>query len=450
MSTHTRPSLILLALTLSVSSWAKNLTESRYFNYEVLFTNPDCKTYSYDAPLIAQSGKDITSKTPGAYCKSSDSRRSGQRANSPHKRLLEWIGNKDTKEIFMSYLSFSKNSVAKALCAAIQERNVKVTLIVDQNNEADPHRMAKARFVSRCRPKNLEANEFAMLPKLVTRGGTGRGSKKIGYAHNKITIINPQTTSKIKISFSSGNMSSGTTTHHENWHFVTTHTNTHFAQAQLCLMKGSLDHTKDAKTYAQYVQKCRANIPFEQESDIQSYFIPGEGKLATSAIEKAALASTEIMGAAHRFSYKPLVATLDQAMDDGKLVRFIFDDDVYWTGVLGFGVGRNTLLEYGKVRFLERQGMKIKYIETHMDNVDRPKRIQLQHNKFLVFAQDKVKGSVFAGAGNFTGSAFKSNLENFYMIHIPQVYQAFREQYKKMWNKLSRSHHEMPKQLVLP
>ena len=57
---------------------------------------------------------------------------------------------------------------------------------------------------------------------------------------------------------------------------------------------------------------------------------------------------------------------------------------------------------------------------------------------------------MFAGAGNLTGSAFSTNFENFYMIHIPEVHEAFTSQYKHMWNNLATGYNNMPTELVLP
>lgn len=41
--------------------------------------------------------------------------------------------------------------------------------------------------------------------------------------------------------------------------------------------------------------------------------------------------------------------------------------------------------------------------------------------------------SVFAGAGNFTGTAFSDNFENFYFITIPPVVEAMKAQQKHLF-----------------
>ncbi|MBT5094143.1 MAG: hypothetical protein HOM21_07870 [Halobacteriovoraceae bacterium] len=318
---------------------------------------------------------------------------------------------------------------------------------MDRRNEEDANRMATANFLKKCRPQYVGSDE-ANLPTIQTgghRGGTG-------YAHNKVVFINPSNRKgEVKIGFSSGNMSSGTVTHHENWHFVTTNIESYFAQAHLCLMNGVLKFGDSKATYSNYIAKCRNKIETEEESDIKTFFIPGNGKQAFKAIEGQMRKSKEVQMAAHRFSYTKLVSLLSKTLVNTRTkVKLVVDDDLYWTGVYKRGMGRNSLLEYGKIRGLEKKGMQVKYIETYADNIFEPKSMQLQHNKFLIFSHKSGGGSVFTGAGNLTGAAFTTNFENFYLISIPSVYRAFRKQYTNFWQNLADSWNEMPVELKLP
>ena len=58
---------------------------------------------------------------------------------------------------------------------------------------------------------------------------------------------------------------------------------------------------------------------------------------------------------------------------------------------------------------LAQAGVKVRYMETNQGNG------YLHHNKFMVFKTPQGE-SVFAGAGNFTGTAFSDNFENFYFL----------------------------------
>ena len=434
---------LLVATTISTVS-AKSLKDYSPYKYEVLFTNPVCKTYAYDSPIRTRNGE-VASKTHGAYCKSGDSRRSTNRKNSPLTRLTEWLKDKNTKEIFMTSLSFSNSKVATELCNAVK-RNVKVTLIIDSNNEADTGRMAKARMVSRCEPQNIPSNEVKNYPTVITAGNIGG----IGYAHNKLTVINPNSVKTVKLAYASGNISSGLTTHHENWHFVTTSGKSYFVGAHRCLIKGMLDHGKSKSEFKNFIKSCRSKINAVEEDDAKVFFVPGEGKRAysfiTSAIKKAKL----VEGAAHRFSNRVLIDALKAKLArDKNTVKFVYDDDVYWTMELRRGTGRNSTYEAKKIKELIKAGMQVHYVETSADAVVDATRMQLHHNKYLIFHFEKG-GAIFAGAGNFTNSAFEKNYENFYYISIPEVVQAFKAQYLHMWNNLSKDFLNMPLEYELP
>jgi len=431
----------LLFLAQATLASATSLKDYTPYNYEVLFTNPVCKTYTYDGDVESNGGDLLYSKPQGAYCKSSDSRASGNRHNSPQRRLIDWIRSPQTKEIFMAYLSFSNRTVAKEICNAVKKRDVKVTLVFDSNNESDPGRMATANYLDNC-----ENSESGNSPYVVTRGN----HSGLGYAHNKLFMINAGDAQGVRIAFSSGNMSSGVTTHHENWHFVTTSPVSHFARMHECLRDGMLDYANSKKEYVSFIRKCRAGIDSPAEDDINVFFIPGDGAKATKAIGTAMGKAESVQMAAHRFSYGALIKMISKNLSKGTKFKLVVDDDIYWTGVYDQGMGRNTLFEYGKVNSLRKEGMDVRYMETYADDVFEPKSLQLQHNKFLIFTNEDGSGSVFAGAGNLTGSAFNKNFENFYMIHIPEVHDAFKAQYKHMWNDLATSYWDMPTELVLP
>lgn len=438
--------LLLVLVFITFNANAKSITEFTPFKYDVLFTNPVCKTYYYDENVVSNDGEKLKSKTKDAYCKSSDSSKSRAQKTSPHRKLKEWIKDSKTKEIFLAYLSFSNGDIQKELCNAIKYRNVKVTLVIDSNNEEDASRMHQARALEKCRPKNTNGEE-PNYPEVYTSGNTG-GAK---YAHNKVFFVNPFDTKEVRIGFSSGNMSSGTTTHHENWHFITTSPKTYFAKAHLCLREGILNHDSSKKEFTRFIASCKKKIDVNEESDIKTFFVPGEGVQAMEAITDSIKKSKMVDMAAHRFSNSKLVKALSSALKTKKTkVRLVADDDIYWSGVYKRGMGRNSLTELGKVRGLERLGMRTKYIETYMDDVFEPKSLQLQHNKFLIFTFKNEGGAVFTGAGNLTSSAFSVNYENFYYISIPEVFKAYQDQYKHFWNELAKSSSDMPTELVLP
>lgn len=187
----------------------------RFDSYEVLFTNPLCREYKYAQPVKSADGtKTYTAKPKNVYCSRADIPASAARPVSPQNKLLTWIeplGAND--EIFLAYLSFSNRNVSDALCAAAM-RGTKITFVLDSRGE-------QADRLEQCGAT------------ILLRGHAG----SIGYAHNKVVLINPRGDSEhMKMTFSSGNMSSGVVTHHENWHFIEVARDSYFAQAHVCLM----------------------------------------------------------------------------------------------------------------------------------------------------------------------------------------------------------------------
>ncbi len=411
------------------------LADSPHFEYDVRFTNPECQQYNYTTPVETNSGAQITSRPKNVFCSHNDSVASGTRPEAPQAKLLEWINDPETKEIFFTYLSFSNTKVKKALCDAATNRDVKITFIIDQTSDT-----SSANDLAACGGANNK-------PKLVIRGHSGG----IGYAHNKIFIVNPNSSDKIRISFGSGNMTSGIVLHHENWHFITTSVSTYFAQSHLCVMKNTLssDASSSLEKYSKAMQACRAAITAPEEEDIKAMFIPGDGERATNFMINGyknfpGIASAkEIWIAAHRFSYNRMRKALWSRMKSaGSQVdmRLVADDDMYWVGVSGQAFGDNDASEYQNAQNLVQLGAKAKWMETN------DSEHLLHHNKYLIF-DDKA---VFAGAGNLTGTGFNSNFENYYYITIPEVVAKFKAQYKHVWNDLATAPENMPKEHTIP
>jgi len=402
--------------------------------YRVLFTNPVCKKYAYgpDQNVTSEGGEKLLAKPENVFCSHFDSAVSGNRPESPQFQLLEWIKDPATTEIFFTYLSYSNSAVTKELCKAISERDVKVTFIIDSSSDR-----AKADELLACKSKTAEN-----APRFEMRGHEGG----IGFAHNKIFIVNPNA-DKMRIAFSSGNMSSGVVLHHENWHFITLPSKTFFAQEHICVMNAELDHHASKSEYRASLNECRAAIPFKEESDIKAFFAPADGSRASTTLMNAVKTATSIDVAAHRFSYTTLVKALGARLSGSKKpkMRIVTDDDTWWAGH-GHVTGDNQSFEYWNIKGLTDQGAEVKWMETnHGEHL-------LHHNKYLILNQSKSGGpsAVFGGAGNLTGTAFNENWENFYYITIPEVVEQFRKQYDHVWNDLGTDTNDLPSEDILP
>jgi len=403
-----------------------------YDEYTVLFTNPTCKKYEYPAnqEVLSNAGVRLTHKPKDAFCASADGAASGARDSSPQKKLLEWIKDPETKEVFLAYLSFSNKIVAQELCTAIQQRNVKVTMVLDRETD-----LAQANFVLGCQPGNADPTYRARLE---LRGHDAT----IGFAHNKIFMVNPRS-DKPRIVFSSGNMTSGIVLHHENWHFLRVKGSTHFAKAHVCVMDGMLDHYRTKQEYSTYIKSCRDAAGVGEEADLKSFFVPGDGGRAGQHIKSGIQTASFIGINAHRFSYRLIRTELERRLtgQSPPEARLVVDDDLWWAGQ-GEETGPNTPDEAEMVKPLAEAGLKVRYMETNHGAK------YLHHNKFMVFKLPQGD-AVFAGAGNFTGTAFTDNFENFYYITVPHVVQAMKEQQEHLW-ELATPEENLPKTNVLP
>lgn len=525
----------LSAMTISASLGAATLQErdASVYNYDVLFTNPTCAKHVYAKPVETQSGRIIKTTPENVYCTSGDrnitARRDGSDSRmgyteSPQHRLLSLINAESTKSIFMTYLSFSDSSVARALCSKMADTGMKLELILDKRNEAgsidrslkrllkpgeklsgetrkrvtakyeDMKARAKARVLKYAKIENrtdaqnkkyqdAQKSYSKLLTKsqylgsvLCSSDGMStdqdykvkrmKKQKGINWSHTKVFMVNPTDKKKVTLSFASANMSSGTTIHHENWHFVTAATNSHFVQSHLCLKDAEFDHADSRKQFIKYMSECRASIKVEEESDIKTFFVPGDGDKAIKLFTGAIKWSKNIDLAGHRFTLKPLIAALKSAKRKKSKIRMVFDDDMYLAGERRLAEGvrvPNMPQEYGNVlkvvgkstNTLSKNGAEVRYMQTnHYAHT-------IHHNKYMIFDNAKRSGragkkpldykapAVFCGAGNFTKAAFMTtssatNLENYYYITIPAVVEAFKKQYDYKWNNLATKYEDLP------
>lgn len=146
---------------------------------------------------------------------------------------------------------------------------------------------------------------------------------------------------------------------------------------------------------------------------------------------------------AHKFSYSLLRRELGRRLvgEDRPEVTLVADDDLWWAGH-GDMSTPNTKDEFELVTALQRDGLKVRYMETNGG------AHYLHHNKFMVLSTPDGEAA-FAGAGNFTGSAFKDNFENFYLIRIPHVVEAMKKQHDHLWD-LATPEESLPQTNVAP
>lgn len=451
---------------LSGMAHAKSIKNYDFYNYDVFFTNPKCEAYEYGETVYSNDGDVLRSKPANVYCKRGDKAPNQKRKSSPHYNIRKLVLDKDVKELFLTFLSFSNGDIADALCEAIEKNNTQVTFIIDKGNMSDEGKRKRLDQVAKCRPKNVEEGE-ANIPRVEFRGKNGG----LGYAHNKIIMAKYKSEAKkVTLVYASGNMSSGTVLHHENWHFLTTSTESYIAQAHECIKTGMLDHSasiranrrlgrrsmKAIDAFKKYMSECRSAIGVEEESDIKLFVVPSDGDEAMDTIVRGIKKAKKVDVAVHRFTHPDLINAMKGAAKAKKQVRLVADDDIYWVGIQARdnsgriscrgaeNVGANMCNEYFKMRSVQRSGVDVRFMQTN-HNV-----FLLHHNKYVIFDFEKAPDAVYCGAGNFTQAAYTKNFENYYYITIPEVVETFKKQYEYKFTTLATEEGDLPSEMVMP
>lgn len=386
----------------------------QFKSFEVVFTNPVCEEYPYEAPMPrANAGREchddcqpaadncvdacasgneacadacedtrvgcftsclddvveaggselLTTKPRNVYCHTAtDIGPSGSRPGSPQFRIADYIDSLgDGESVFLAFLSFSDRLLTEKLCDAV-DRGVDVNFVVDKMSTS-------GEALAECGGN------------VMVRGSSAR------FAHVKLILVNPDKQGKsddkgiVRMAFGSANLSAGTVLHHENWQFIEVARESFFVDAHRCLMEALVDEevSSNAGKFRKFLDACRAEIPHEEETDITAYFIPNRNKgkgdsdrsvaRLIAAIKKAK--SVDI--AVHRFSFfqtnpekletEPrMVDTLGARLDGNQSfkVRLVADDDLYWlrpfTGERGFQLGPNTDAELDSLDHLAASG----------------------------------------------------------------------------------------------
>jgi hypothetical protein len=406
--------------------------------YDVVFTNPLCQLYEYDEPVPTADGSELlTAKPKNVYCAAEhDSEPSGARPGSPQSRLVDWIESTGRGDrIFIATLSFSNPVVFDALCATEAE----VVMVLDKVTALG----------ERLR------TECGAGKQVLQRGSTG----SVGFAHVKLVVINPDGAGPsdpdedvVRLAFGSGNMSTGTHLHHENWHFLEVARDSYFVENHRCLIDALIHEPSTAGkgAFREALASCRAHIDHPEEDDMRAFFIPAlEDRRAAAGVMLAGVdAAGSLEVAVHRFGHRGLVDAMAARLarrEPGFAIRLVADDDLYWLRPLvgpGRQVGLNLEFEAdlidqleaadgeddGRIDRFSTGGFQVKYLET------RHASFHLHHNKFILYDRMPGRDAVLCGAANLTRAGFEDKLENIYYLEIPHVVDAFRTQFGRFWD----------------
>lgn len=389
-------SILGIALLLSFSAKAQLLIEPR-------FTNPQCQAYA--------------GKPQNAYCTRADVARAQTQTEGPYKKVLELIKKRGVQKITLGTMTFSHKDVASALCQAIRNR-VEVTVLIDSSAE-----MAVAESVAKC---------GARLYKVGTAEPEEEEAPRGDLHHNKFLLA--ESTNESTLVFATANFSNpGLTINHEVWTFVTAKNDSEFMQNHQCLIESLKTYTDDLARFRKDVQSCRSRVQKDQNSVIESLFVPADSARLMKLIDDSIRSSSRVLIASNRYSYDKVTSAIAAAKSRDS--RAIFDDDLYWGGIQPTEDYVREALDARKVAQLEKTA-KVRFTQTSFGAA------QKMHSKFIVL--DRM---VIVGAGNYTYAGMSANFENFYVIRDPVTVEKFKEQFEYLWS-ISTPRNQMPKDYV--
>jgi hypothetical protein len=178
--------------------------------------------------------------------------------------------------------------------------------------------------------------------------------------------------------------------------------------------------------------QCESVLPNES-----GYLLPIDARRLLMRMSYLASRSSEIKVMTQGFNSKDLEFILRQAIRDGKTIKLILDDVIYWVARYEGGDYMNWKYEYDDHLLpLIRIGAQVRYLVTnHNDAIGN-----FQHAKLYVFKRDNGS-TALVGSTNATSSAFGDNVE----LALEVDARTIDEWFESLWDR-AIAHDAMPPQ----
>ena len=304
-------------------------------------------------------------------------------ANSPIKRRVIELIDGATGTVDAAQFTFSVKEIEAALRAA-HDRGVGVRLVLDSAQE------------KRDGPGNRLKDHGVPVRFVAGRPASGGGYP--GIQHAKFLVVDGRT-----LATGSNNWSSTGTSFNEESTIVAhaAHDDDELLTGFRCHFDAMWNDNPDG------AMDC---------SNGAAYFTPGSAARKMIRDElRAAQTSVDIL--MHHFTFKSLAKEVRNAAERGVKVRLVVnaaDEDEHRTG---------------EFALLEAAGGEIRFKRSNAD------LYQLCHHKTAIIDRTKVLN----GSGNWSGSGFFQNYENYVRYTSPTVSGAFNEAFERIWDQsLSR------------
>jgi hypothetical protein len=365
--------------------------------------------------------------------------------------------NAATARVSVAYFSFSNKLVQKKLCE-LSKAGVNIRVFLDGGSSGTLDQLIMTN--PDCKDASGRLNVRLSYLGGHTDGGAG-GIWRLH--HNKFLMIDPGTGEKVKMNFSSGNLSTfGTSLHLDHWVTMEAPRNSNIIKAQKCVMEGL---EKAAQINDDEAESSAGNGTDLDQAITQGYISTREscfdannvkprvsgGSVDTqiaqilekeqiaplfspnnnSYVERAFISSIRKLKsgqymyiAIQHFLHGGVKSALLDAASRGVDVRLIMDDDALRGESEVPGVDKMIKdlinLSGGKIQ--------VRLAET---NHGAGGNGAMMHNKLAILNGEMS----FSGAGHYTNAALRNNWENFYFVTSKSVLKSYAKYFKYLWSQ---------------
>lgn len=418
--------------------------ENDKIEFEFIHTKQNCK-------VVLDSEKNtFHKKTFCANLNNSDLKSTTEMSGMVNKALdllnTALVDPKNSK-LSVAYFSFSNKSIQRKFCE-LSSKGVKIRVILDNGSAGQIDDLV----MNNPECKDTDGKLNVALSYL--GGNTTVESGGIWQLHHNKFLMLETPNNKVRLNFSSGNLSTfGTSLHLDHWVMTKAPAASNLIRAHKCVMEGleaaaaakAEDDQSKAKALGQiYIterEKCFDSndvIPRQSLADtniqigkalaseeIAPLFSPNNNRY----IERSFMDALNLIPkggyiyiAIQHFLHPGVSTALTNAAKRGVDIRIIMDDDALRgeSEVPGVDVMIKKLIKV--------PGIQIRFAET---NRQAGGNGALMHNKFAILNGK----TTFSGAGHYTNAAMNVNWENFYFSKNKFVITEYSKYFSELWNE---------------
>ncbi len=350
-------------------------------------------------------------------------------------------------KVTVGYLSFSNKPIQKKFCE-LSSKGVQIRVFLDNGSAGQIDELVMNNPA--CRDSSGRLNvRLSYLG-----GNTNAGAGGIWQLHHNKFMMIETPNNKVKLNFSSGNLSAfGTSLHLDHWVMVEAPANTNLIQAHQCVVSGleaAADTAKQEEVSGQSIgqayiaerERCfeQYNVMPRQNANATTWdqinqmlaqekiaplFSPNNNKYVEKSFIEALNRVPKggyIYIAIQHFLHPGVSYALTKAAQRGVDIRLIMDDDALRGESEVPGV--DAMIK----KLVLVKGIQIRFAET---NRQAGGNGAMMHNKFAILNGEMT----FSGAGHYTNAALNVNWENFYYSTHRFVVSSYAKYFSELWNE---------------